>query len=246
MLNKKKFIFISALFICMIIFISILPLVNESSLVELTDKPFGLHIVYGEDPTREVKIIWLTIYDKCSKVILRTPDCETKVIVGFTKKLENVYLHVVEIRDLEPGNEYLFRIFGYNEEYSFRTLNTSYTSLRIIIAGDSRTGITWRNKISKLIVKYKPEFVLHTGDMLDEGKNFPEWLEWISHQGEYLRDENRIIPVMPAVIIHSRSLDLNPNDLLKVREKTNSVIAPIESLNVRNTEGESFARMSFA
>ncbi len=54
MLNDRKLIIISVLFICIIIFPPILPLIDESFLLVKSDKPFGLHIVYGKDPIKEV------------------------------------------------------------------------------------------------------------------------------------------------------------------------------------------------
>ena len=99
--------------------------------------------------------------------------------------IENRYIHVVELTDLEPGRAYYFvsgdNENGFSEERKFRTIASSDAPIRFVSGGDMGIGDRV-NRMLRQAAAQKPHFALIGGDIAyangrlsNEGK----WDTWL-------------------------------------------------------------------
>jgi len=85
----------------------------------------------------------------------------------------------ITIDGLTPGKQYYYRvknIGGWSALYSFKTIPERSKGLRFVIYGDSRDNPEIVKKISSMIKKEKPGFIVHNGDIAEKGK-YSEFLD---------------------------------------------------------------------
>ena len=95
-------------------------------------------------------------------------------------------LHQVRLRGLRSSTKYYYKVISYDIEsdiYSFYTVFDSNDSIRFIAYGDSR-GVwdNWQHAeiVAQAIEEQQPYFVLHTGDLVKNGKNKSQWIDFFS------------------------------------------------------------------
>lgn len=91
-----------------------------------------------------------------------------------------VYIHKVWIEDLRPGRVYLYRIVGPTEHsdlHRFQTVPLRADAVTFIVYGDSRSHPDRHRKLVERMIAIKPDFVVHTGDLVDSGKAYEQWDE---------------------------------------------------------------------
>jgi len=94
--------------------------------------------------------------------------------------------HVAKITGLTPGCQYSYTVVSDETEsppYRFWTAFPSNETIRFVVYGDSRGG--WDNwqstaRVAKAIEQDAPLFVLNTGDLVDNGRNPSDWVEFFS------------------------------------------------------------------
>jgi len=107
-----------------------------------------------------------------------TPDCENVV---FEKKLLKNYFHKVKITDLTHSTKYFYKVESdchMSNIYSFYTSFETNDSIRFIAYGDNRgEWDNWQQAsiVAKAIEKEQPHFILHTGDLVNNGTIKQEW-----------------------------------------------------------------------
>lgn len=110
-----------------------------------------------------------------------TPDCNNVVYCN-----DSNYLHKIRLEGLTSSTRYYYKVISVGLEsdiYSFYTTFDNDETIRFIAYGDSR-GV-WDNWIFAGIVadaieKEHPFFVLHTGDIVNNGKESDEWIDFFS------------------------------------------------------------------
>jgi hypothetical protein len=110
-----------------------------------------------------------------------TPDCDNIVYYNCTN-----YFHEVEVDGLLPSTKYYYRVisdFVESDIYTFYTTFEEDVPIRFIAYGDTR-GV-WDNWINAGIVadaieKEQPFFVLHTGDIVNDGKIPSQWIDFFT------------------------------------------------------------------
>lgn len=92
---------------------------------------------------------------------------------------EAVTLHEVRVTGLTPGTRYTYRVRWpgvTSEAYTFRTAPMASTSrFRLVVYGDSRSNPDMHAEIAKRIAGEKPDLVLHTGDLVADGRQKEQW-----------------------------------------------------------------------
>jgi len=113
-----------------------------------------------------------------------SPDCGNVTVENnFLKR----NLHRVILENLNSSTKYYYKVFSDDIEsnvYSFYTSFEQEDTLKFIAYGDSR-GVwdNWQNAsmVSKSIEQQKPHFVLHTGDLVHNGKNQSQWIDFFTN-----------------------------------------------------------------
>ncbi len=123
----------------------------------------------------------------------------SRVEFGTTRKLglraensKRTYLHEVRLDGLKPGTTYYYRVHSgdlVSEIYSFRTAPPVGTKrFRIAVYGDSRSNPKVHGRIARQIARARVNLILHTGDIVVNGKIHNAWRrEFFEPLGELAR-----------------------------------------------------------
>ena len=119
---------------------------------------------------------------------------------------EDVY-HQAELTTLEPGTRYRYNLSRYGTDVSgtFSTPPLSEeTPFFFIVYGDTRTRHEVHKKAVARILLDKPDFVLHTGDLVASGNAAVDWDKFFEIEKDLLRN----IPFYPTPGNHERNTPL--------------------------------------
>lgn len=90
----------------------------------------------------------------------------------------DAFIHKVWIEDLDPGQVYHYRIAGAgfsSDAYRFRTVPSKTDEVTFVVYGDSRSHPEHHRKIVEQIIEIRPDFVIHTGDLVTRGRSYELW-----------------------------------------------------------------------
>jgi len=108
------------------------------------------------------------------------------------------------IEDLQPSSRYRYRveIDGQTWEGEFATAPPVGTDVpfQFTVIGDSRYGIEPHRRVVEQMAKEVPDFVLGTGDMVDDGSRQDQWQQFFDVENPMLRDN----VYFPALGNHDR------------------------------------------
>lgn len=111
--------------------------------------------------------------------------------------------HEVQLVGLKPYTYYHYRIEK-GGVAKFRTAaNSDHPDFRFVVFGDTRSGDSIHRAITERIIDVAPDFVLHTGDLVESGRYKSEWDRFFRIEKPLLR----IAPFYPALGNHE---DYNP------------------------------------
>lgn len=113
--------------------------------------------------------------------------------------------HVFTMSELVPGMvyEYAILVDGKTTYESWFTTLKESGEYRIAIIGDTHTPKEPFSEMAPLIDEYDPTFLVHLGDIVNEGGNIDEWLSFFE-MGSLLFDH---IPVIPVIGDHDCNND---------------------------------------
>jgi hypothetical protein len=125
-----------------------------------------------------------------------------------------VVLHEVALKDLEPGTRYYYRVCSgslASAIYELRTAPPPGTKRwRMAVYGDSRSNPATHRKVVEQIAKAGVDLIVHTGDIVLNGKNHDTWrteffephrglahsVPWVSTIGNHERDADNYFSYM--------------------------------------------------
>ena len=145
-------------------------------------------------------------------VVWETTSLSTgQVEYGLTSELgqvvkENgdVLHHEVQLTGLKPYTNYYYRV-DKGKVAKFRTAaDPADAGFRFVVYGDSRSGNKIHGAIVRQIVAIAPDFVIHTGDLVESGRSVSEWNRFFKIAEPFLR----VAPFYPTLGNHE---DYNPN-----------------------------------
>jgi hypothetical protein len=121
------------------------------------------------------------------------------------------YAHHVTLKGLSPGKTYYFvsggEKGGFSEEFKFQTLPKNPEELHFAAYGDTRPGAIdfpkGRNAVAREMASHDPQFMIHSGDYIEDPFNGEQWKEYFSHvESLYVDSEGYLIPIVPVVGNH--------------------------------------------
>lgn len=197
-----------------------------------TIKPNQLNISMGANPANSMALTWQTspvaegsVVEYVKKSDFTSfDDHNVKRVEG--KKTLNItdkgalLVHKAVINHLEPGVEYVYRVGDGQQTYSemgeFKTALPYDNSFEFVHIADSQAATqsdynTWGNLLNNALSDFpNTEFVVHTGDMVDDGSDAKQWQMWFDAAKDILGN----IPLVTAIGNHEANSQNGINNYL--------------------------------
>lgn len=113
-----------------------------------------------------------------------------------------VYVYEATLKDLQPDTSYDYAVDLGSESSApgtFRTFGSSPAEVRFLVYGDSRSNPKTHTKVAREFLKHKPDFILHTGDLVARGKDYSLWGREFFDPLKGIIDH---VPLLPAIGNH--------------------------------------------
>ena len=128
----------------------------------MTPKTNGMVVVWELDKPMKSTITYGT--SDADKKTLEVPVEEGEKFKG-----ESMHMYRARLTDLTPGTTYTYKVEtedGQTVEGHFRTLPENSDEIRFVVVSDSHRFET-ATKVSDVVAQFDPDFILHTGDMVE-------------------------------------------------------------------------------
>jgi predicted phosphodiesterase len=175
-------------------------------------------LTYQHDPTSTVTITWQTTTPSAGDVVLydivprrgnASQYLHSATGLHHTYAGASGHIHDVELTGLTPDTSYYFLCGGpgnYSEERAFQTAPIMASDFAFVAGGDSRTNPEDRTQVSKAMRLFDPAFVLHSGDMVEDGSMQGLWASWFTDVEEnWVGDNGYTLPLIPCLGNHERN-----------------------------------------
>jgi hypothetical protein len=162
-------------------------------------KPRMLKGPYLQDlgPT-SVTVMWQLDERKPARLVVEGPGGTREQVVAWSRISE------ATIRGLQPASRYRYRLIIDDRTWEGQLATAPPAGkdvpLTFAVVGDSRYGAEPHRKIVDRIAREAPDFVLGTGDMVDDGSRQDQWQQFFDIEGPLLRSH----VLYPAVGNHDR------------------------------------------
>lgn len=110
-------------------------------------------------------------------------------------------LHEIQLRGLSPGTRYEYRVTGPGVESTGGTFTTAperAVPFRFAIYGDTRSDPRAHRAVIEALRREGPDFVIHTGDLVGDGRDEDLWQRFFDTAAPMLRD----VPFVPVIGNH--------------------------------------------
>lgn len=150
----------------------------------MTPKTNGMVVVWELDKPMKSTITYGT--SDADKKTLEVPVEEGEKFKG-----ESMHMYRARLTDLTPGTTYTYKVEtedGQTVEGHFRTLPENSDEIRFVVVSDSHRFET-ATKVSDMIAQFDPDFILHTGDMVEgTGSQKDQFPYWFQNVGSFLHN----------------------------------------------------------
>jgi predicted phosphodiesterase len=156
---------------------------------------------YLQMVTKEsVWVMWETEQSTQGKVTVKSPTSPDIVVAESAP----ARMHEVEITGLKAGSRYRYEVDpGNGGEKQVGELTTAPNSgdpFSFVVFGDTRSNTGAHRQVVERVRAEVPDFILATGDMVNEGTLEAEWQTFFEVERDLLRDN----PFFPAIGNHDR------------------------------------------
>ena len=128
----------------------------------------AVYLTWQRDPTTTMTVHWLTRGDHGDDALTWTPRGEEswQHLLGAHRPVPHSdrLVHTVELTELSPGDDYLFRIAGARREYAFRTMPADADEPITFVVGGDVYRAEFDRRIYDQAARRDPMFVLIGGD----------------------------------------------------------------------------------
>lgn len=107
-------------------------------------------------------------------------------------------LHEVQLTGLLDGVRYRYTVDGDGitpASGTFSTLPRATVPFRFVVYGDTRSSETRHRAAIEAARREGPDFVVHTGDLVEDGRQLPQWQQFFDIEAPLLR-ETIFVPVI--------------------------------------------------
>ncbi len=143
-------------------------LVHASGFEPFNSKPY---LTPTSSPTSSININWNT-KDMASTVVAYglTPGLEDTVRIAGVRNN-----HHIRLEGLLPGTQYFYRVLPHGDMETFHTFPLQSDSFSFVVYGDTRGDSSIHQSVINRIASYDFEFLIHTGDLVQDGDNPDQW-----------------------------------------------------------------------
>jgi predicted phosphodiesterase len=145
-----------------------------------------------------ITVMWQLDEAKAGKLIVNGPGGERVQEVPAARIAE------ATMQGLVPSSRYRYRVevgtASWEGEFATAPPVGKDTPFSFIVVGDSRSGMEAHRRVIERMAQEVPDFVLGTGDMVDDGSHEEQWQQFFDVENQMLRDN----VYFPAVGNHDR------------------------------------------
>jgi acid phosphatase type 7 len=147
---------------------------------------------------RSITVMWQMDHLAPAKLVVEGP--------GGTRSQDVAPARIVEavVEGLEPSSRYRYRVEAAGQtwrgEFATAPPEGKDVPFSFIVVGDSRSGLQQHRRVVQRMSQEVPDFVLGTGDMVDEGFRQDQWQEFFDVENQLMRDN----VYFPALGNHDR------------------------------------------
>ncbi|URN94667.1 MAG: S-layer homology domain-containing protein [Candidatus Pristimantibacillus lignocellulolyticus] len=170
-----------------------------------TVAPMHINVTFGNEATTARNVSWKTSADVKSTVVELVEKSEfTTFAADNVLKVEGtnylyttandgtVRIHQVELTDLKPGTEYIYRVgdgaTNVSNSGQFKTTDINQDSAKFLFFGDSQAANAagfdlWGAVVDKALSDTPltdVDMIVHAGDMVDSGYELEQWNWWFN------------------------------------------------------------------
>ncbi|MCM3782170.1 phosphodiester glycosidase family protein [Neobacillus mesonae] len=183
-----------------------------------TDIPYNITVAMGDNPTASRSFNWHTNPNTSETVV---EIAEAEGFSGFdqadvvrmsgesyifnTLDIGTIRVHKATADGLKPGTAYVYRVGDgiehYSEQGSFTTASETGNYTKFLVFGDSQASNLagfeiWGRTLDAAAAEHSDsEFMVHLGDMVDNGFKEQEWNWWFSEAQEELMNTTAVTVV---------------------------------------------------
>ncbi|MFA9478119.1 fibronectin type III domain-containing protein [Phycisphaerales bacterium AB-hyl4] len=195
-----------------LIFMLMLAMLGGPAHAEPFDPP-ALYLTWQQDPTTTMTVQWHTLDDsRPSELAYRQADdhdAPWQQAIGEHWPFPHTdrFIHAVEIVDLEPNTDYLFRFTDAGPEYRFRTMPADASEpVVFVVGGDLMHRRTWMEIVNEQMAAREPMFAVLGGDLAYEDGH-PDKVDRLfdffeAWKNTAVTPDGRIIPMIPLIGNH--------------------------------------------
>ncbi len=179
-------------------------------------EPSALYLTWVGDPSSTMAIQWHTGKEEESRIFYQKEGEEKwQQMEGRVKPIRRtaVFVHVVELTELEEDSDYAFKMGEEGEIYRFRTLPRDLKrEVRFVVGGDAYSYLNVLKKMNREIAKSDPDFVILGGDIayahgrasLFRGgqAEIKRWQTFFREWKKMVTTEGRLIPLLVVIGNH--------------------------------------------
>ncbi len=119
-------------------------------------------------------------------------------------KVEPARIAEAKVEGLQPSSRYRYRVeiegASWDGEFATAPPLGKDIPFSFVVIGDSRYGVAPHRRVIERMAQEVPDFILGTGDMVDDGSRQDQWQEFFDVENELLRNN----VYFPAVGNHDR------------------------------------------
>lgn len=207
-----------------------------------------VYLTWQQSPTSTMTVQWVSHADELQNFIYYRKKNETswKIATGYYYRFPQTLqylIHRVELLELTPGSDYLFRLNSDPQEYGFKTMpqQIGEEGIRFVIGGDMyHDGIELVSETNKQAAKFDPLFAIAGGDIAyasssraHKPQDIGRWIKWIkAWHKDMVTDSGNLIPVIGVIGNHDVSGNYNQTP---AQARIFSLLFPIPGTQIYNT-----------
>lgn len=126
---------------------------------------------------------------------------------SFKEESKRGKMHRVRLTNLKPSTPYTYIVEGDGYRvgpFTFKTAPWGEEKFLFGIYGDTRTGHDIHRKVIEALMKWKPSFLLHTGDLVGDGTREEDWERFFQISHPFLAQ----VPLYPVLGNHEKNSPL--------------------------------------
>jgi acid phosphatase type 7 len=178
----------------------------------IAEQPRQIILTWQNSPQTTMTVTWRTDIKGMQTYVryhsLEETDTEMRRVYArsFTFRETRAWIHTAELNGLSPSTEY--QVYIYHDEdvaepFIIRTAPDDTRDIVFLVGGDSRTNRNERRAINRLAAAQNPDFVIFSGDMIENPLSEQDWDDWFDDWHELMiTSDGRRIPVIPAIGNH--------------------------------------------